>query len=278
MWIQILILAGTLGLWYFLAGSRAQGSTDGAGKSTMAGSFPGQNNTPKGGADENKSRTKKRKKNNKTNAPRAGAESTSVAVASPEQLPLTSEPDNKETADVPDGGISDSSSDEDRAEKDSRQSDEWATVGQQHATVTKKKQSNPIPVHRSAWEQLASDEDLDAETDNKPVGARVLRIGAAARPPSPPRPIRQRPVPPPPLTKKQRQNQRKAERVREQRTQMAELQAARLQQHQYEQFEARSREQWTKAQRAAAKKPWTKASKGIPKAAVEQIEGKLIWD
>ncbi|KAJ1819060.1 hypothetical protein LPJ75_001281, partial [Coemansia sp. RSA 2598] len=177
---------------------------------------------------------------------------------------------------------------EDSAGRAAEQDDEWEAVGQQRVAVARKRQAAPIPVHRSAWEQLASDEDLDAE-ESKPTGARILRIGAPARPPQPsPQRVRYKPPTPPPLTKKQRQNQRKAERVREQRAQAAELQNARLQQHQYEQFEVRSREQWKKAQRAAAKRSWAPASgqkpgtgsaqPAIPKAAAERIEGKLLWD
>ncbi|KAJ2357958.1 hypothetical protein H4S02_012442 [Coemansia sp. RSA 2611] len=83
---------------------------------------------------------------------------------------------------------------------------------------------------------------------------------------------------PEPLTKKQRQNQRKTERQREQRAHNSEVQDHRLRQHQIALADLRSREQWAKAKRTAAKTSLPPRSSKTPNSSASVIEGKLVWD
>ncbi|KAI8325516.1 hypothetical protein GQ54DRAFT_308237, partial [Martensiomyces pterosporus] len=163
-------------------------------------------------------------------------------------------------------------------DSDKQETEEWETVGDLGARP-EKKSSNPIPAQESVWDDLESDEDLGKGPEQAPAAARVLRIGAAARPPpmAPRRPQRPQIVSEP-LTKKQRQNMRKQERKREERAYASQLQGQRLRQHQRTLEDVQFREQWEKAKRQSSKRQPTAPRSSRTNGTASVFNDRLIWD
>ncbi|KAJ2003268.1 hypothetical protein H4R26_003164 [Coemansia thaxteri] len=274
MWNQVILLAGALGLGYYLAtrGPSAQGTEPPSDESaSAAGAFPVQN-TQQPAADSNnsehlssKSKNKKKKDKGKTRT---------LAKQSPP--PHTEEeaallPSAQATTVYPSQPADENG--DDASDNASNEEAEWEAVDSASAARPAKRKSVGIPTHQSAWSGLAAEEDL-----SRPAGpaapARVLRIGAAAQQAAAPR-MRREYTAPEPLTRKQRQNLKKAERQRELRAHNADVQDHRLRQHQVALTDLRSREQWARAKRDAARAPPAKSGST---ATASVIEGKLVWD
>ncbi|KAJ2025385.1 hypothetical protein IWW57_003397 [Coemansia sp. S610] len=299
MWSQLLLIAGAFGLGYYFATrgpSSPRAATvapldgDGDVGATIAGAFPAQSkdsanegsaNNGNGGGLSSK---KKKKNNSKGKAKKSTKQQPLPNVESPELAPESKQPEalqgsthaaDDDTSEHSDAAIAQAYEEEEREEI----ADEWVAVDTMSAARPTKKVPAGIPTHASVWNGLAREEDLSQETVGPPAPARVLRIGAAARPP-PAGPMRMRReyTNPEPLTKKQRQNQRKTERQREQRAHNSEVQDHRLRQHQIALADLRSREQWAKAKRTAAKTSLPPRSSKTPNSSASVIEGKLVWD
>ncbi|KAJ2491401.1 hypothetical protein IWW37_002285 [Coemansia sp. RSA 2050] len=301
MWSQLLLIASAFGLGYYFAtrGSSVprtatvallnNGDDDDDDGATIAGAFPTQskdsisggsangNNGNGGGLSSKKKKNKGKAKKSTKQQPLLNAESPELAPESkqPEARQGNSDVVDDDTSDHSDAAIAQANEDEEREEM----ADEWIAVDSMSAARPTKKAPAGIPIHASVWSSLKREEDLSQETVGPSAPARVLRIGAAARPP-PAGPMRMRReyTSAEPLTKKQRQNQRKTERLREQRAYNSEVQAHRLRQHQIAQTDLRSREQWAKAKRTAAKTSLPPRSSKTLNSSASVIEGKLVWD
>ncbi|KAJ2078590.1 hypothetical protein H4R24_004368 [Coemansia sp. RSA 988] len=154
---------------------------------------------------------------------------------------------------------------------------DWVAVGNRGARP-QATTSAPIPVHDTPWSSMASEVDLDEDQNKRPKAARILRIGAPAKPPPAPMPQRRQYTAPPPLTKKQRQSRKKAERQRQERAEAATIQEQRLHSHRRDLFDMRSREQWERERRKALNGPPKGAPPKQAKGAPSIIDGKLIWN
>ncbi|KAJ1900747.1 hypothetical protein LPJ66_001259 [Kickxella alabastrina] len=284
MWNQVLLLTTAFGLGYIFATRKAQPKAEQpvndnlADKATM-GAFPAQN---KGGAiviDEGGNGKKKSKKKKSKKSPKAApTEQDSTEPLLPAAAVVEDTKGSVVISEMEDNddGDNNSISIETIAHK-ANEVENWESVGQQ-GVPAKRREAKPIPIHQSAWEELARDEDLDAEPEQSASAARVLRIGAAARLPPPPPRARREYVPPAPLTRKQRQNQKKAEIMREERAVAAEIQEQRLKQHQRSLLDVRSREQWSKVKRVEASKLPARPSSKTPNSTASVVDGMLIWD
>ncbi|KAJ2386767.1 hypothetical protein H4S02_003694 [Coemansia sp. RSA 2611] len=285
MWTQLALVAAAFGAGYYVArrGSgekTATPSSDLGEFRSMVGAFPEQTSAESTGHQRDSTGTRtakaKRKKAGKTartsepltaapvvakagemeeTAPEPPIPSVSEAKLEPEQAPESG--DKPKLADV-------------------SETDEWQAIGAAGARP-QKQSSNPIPVHGTAWSAVADDVDLSRDDDQQPSQHRILRIGAPSRPP-PPAPVRREYTGPQPLTKKQRQDRKRAERRREERAQSAAIQDQRLRAHQRQQFDMRSREQWKSEQRKAMRGPPKGAAPSHAQGAPSLIDGKLIWD
>ncbi|KAJ2718889.1 hypothetical protein GGI07_005536 [Coemansia sp. Benny D115] len=305
MWSQAIFLVAAFGVGFYLATltartssapkadrSDAKPESAAAEPQSLAAHGSSVANSTHGGAS---SRKKKKARKGKAAADAADAAPPFVTTASAKPAELASDdvaaPETKKrtaTPPAPAPAPAPALSDEQEllAERETAAEDEWEMVGRHQGAPAVRKRATPIPTHPSAWQQLASDEDLDArDSDQAATPARVLRIGAASKPPPQPVRVRRQYVEPPPPTRKQRQNQKKADRVREAKAEASALQEQRLQQHQRDLFDVRSREQWKKAQLNPPKTPWipsaSASSSKTPKtktAAAADLEGKLIWD
>ncbi|KAJ2337474.1 hypothetical protein GGI00_000223 [Coemansia sp. RSA 2681] len=297
MWIQLLSLAGAFGLGFYFA-TRGAGapktattaplSDDGA---TIVGAFPAQGK-PVDCNDSSEGLSSKKKNNkskNKGKVKRHAKQQALSNLETPDSVQESSLPEAAKALPQEDVGVEgdanddaielDNSSDDARTYEEEAAADEWTAVDSASAARPIRQAPAGIPTHASVWSGLAREEDLGREKES-PTPARVLRIGSPARPPpTGPVRVRQEYTNPEPLTKKQRQNQRKTERLREQRTINTEVQDHRLRQHQIALADLRSREQWTKAKRTAAKTamPPPRSSKA-PSSSASVIEGKLVWD
>ncbi|KAJ1723161.1 hypothetical protein LPJ53_002473 [Coemansia erecta] len=301
MWSQIVLLAAAFGVGYYYASRRSGGQPGGAAagraqQATMAGAFPGQNNggvvasaDERGGKGRGKGRGRK-KKNKGGGAAASPAEQSKepgvqeVEAEVAEEQPLVVEEEPVEPADepaVPEDELM-IPADEPMVSEDEPavSEDEWQAVGSRGASRTQQ-QSTPIPVHRSAWTNL-SDTSSPSHSPTRPAPAAILRISPVTHQPA--RRVQQNTrasLPSSaPLTRKQRQNQRKSERLRDVRSQAAELQEQRLRQHQRDLVDVRSREQWKRAGRLEKTRPWSeqRPSRRVPQAKAAVIDGKLIWD
>ncbi|KAJ2815288.1 hypothetical protein FBU31_006980 [Coemansia sp. 'formosensis'] len=293
---QLLLLAGAFGLGYYFA-TRTSGASKTATTAppdnddiAIAGAFPTQckDSTSKASIDNSEglsSKKKKKKKNTKqqplpnVDEPKpvqANAQPEAVKEVPPQEIPYVAGADDiseHSDAEIP---LVYEEEVEDRKEKTA---DEWTAVNSMSAARPTKKAAAGIPTHASIWNGLTREEDLGREAEGPAAPARVLRIGAAAQPPpAGPMRVRREYANPEPLTKKQKQNQRKTERVREQRAHNSELQEHRLRQHQIALADVRSREQWTKAKRTAARTSLPPKSSKTPNSSASVIEGKLVWD
>ncbi|KAJ2348783.1 hypothetical protein GGF43_004509 [Coemansia sp. RSA 2618] len=295
MWSQLLLLAGAFGLGYYVA-TRGSGKkteslpSESDSQSSMVGAFPEHSSNSKGDIAGGKTAKSKRKKPGKPgqkqepmHSPaqpdmaevkvkaKAVEPSPSAATAyEPKQekepaLQPEAEPEIEKVLDTEPVLAPDS------------QPDEWEAVGTSGVRPAIK-QSNPIPVHKTAWSSVTDNVDLSQNEVQHPPQHRVLRIGARAQPPPPPAPPRREYKGPQPLTKKQKQSRKKAERIREERAQAAAIQEQRLHSHQKDLFELRSRKQWEQEQRKAIHGPPKGKAPSHAKNAPSLIDGKLIWD
>ncbi|KAJ1963347.1 hypothetical protein GGI12_002115 [Dipsacomyces acuminosporus] len=310
MWGQITLVVGAFALGYYFAthasvpkGKEPSEET----KDGMAGAFPEQHGAGndshaeaskpgKHGSKKKKKKSKQRHKQSKeeesTQEPamlpntaskkdtgRNSAGKSEALIRSPDQPKEldNSEPGDDADADSDTDAVADA--DADVSEIDKQTIGVWETVGEVGARP-QKKAANPIPVHGSVWNDLESDEDLSKEPEPAAASARVLRIGAAQRPPPQPQRRSVRPqAANEPLTKKQRQNMRKQQKEREARVYAAQVQEERLRQHQRELVDVRSHEQWAKAKRHAAKKGSSAGpSSSKVNGTASVFNGKLIWD
>ncbi|KAJ1893557.1 hypothetical protein LPJ71_007179 [Coemansia sp. S17] len=304
MWNQLLLLAGAFGLGYYFATrssgapratTTAQPDDDDDDSVAIAGAFPAQCKNSSGGGsangntDNGEGLSSKKKKNKRKG--KAKANTKQQPLLDVEKTKSVQENTQPEVEEAPqgnsNGGVSDTSEHSDaeiarayeEEEEEGEIADEWVAVDSMSAARPTKKASAGIPTHASVWSGLTREEDLGREPEGPAAPARVLRIGAAARPPpTGPMRVRREYTNPEPLTKKQRQNQRKTERLREQRAINSEVQDHRLHQHQIALADVRSREQWTKAKRTAAKTSLPPRSSKTPNGSASVIEGKLVWD
>ncbi|KAJ2742512.1 hypothetical protein GGI20_004423, partial [Coemansia sp. BCRC 34301] len=299
MWSQLFLLAGSFGLGYYFAtrgsGVAKPAPADDDGETAMAGAFPEQHKAAVSGdidcngSSEGLSSKKKNKKiKNKGQAKKLTNQQALSSAEVPESVPERSPPGVAEAPlqeGLPDavdvGGTSNDAENACRhleaaaGAEEEASTDEWTAVDSMSAACPTRQASAGIPTHASVWSGLAHEEDLSREKTNT-APARVLRIGSPSRPP-PTGPVRvhREYTSPEPLTKKQRQNQRRTERMREQRALNTTVQEHRLRQHQIALADLRSREQWAKAKRNAAKTAPPPKSSKTPNSSASVIDGKL---
>ncbi|KAJ2057234.1 hypothetical protein GGI17_005768 [Coemansia sp. S146] len=309
MWNQLVLLASAFGLGYYFATRRfgaprvattVQPDED-DGSVTIAGAFPAQckdsasGGSANGNNDNGEGLSSKKKKNKRKGKAKANTKQQPLPdIEKPKSVQESTQPEAEEapqgnsnvvgsdvsgTSEHSDAEIARAYEEEVGEEEEEEMADEWVAVDSMSAARPTKKASAGIPTHASAWSGLTREEDLSQETEGPAAPARVLRIGAAARPPpTGPMRVRREYTNPEPLTKKQRQNQRKTERLREQRALNSEVQDHRLRQHQIALADLRSREQWTKAKRTTAKTSLPPRSSKTPNSSASVIGGKLVWD
>ncbi|KAJ1944675.1 hypothetical protein GGF37_002080 [Kickxella alabastrina] len=285
MWNQLLLLTTAFGLGYIFATRKAQPKAEKPVNDSLAdkatvGAFSAQNKASTIVIDECGSGKKKsKKKNSRKSAKIAPAEQNSTEPLLPAAALIEDTKDSIVISEVEDndGDDDNNSISIETIGHKANEVEDWESVGQQ-GVPAKRREAKPIPIHQSAWEELARDEDLDAEPEQSASAARVLRIGAATRPLPPPPRARREYVPPAPLTRKQRQNQKKAEIMREERAVVAEIQEQRLKQHQRSLLDVRSREQWSKVKRVEASKLPARSSSKMPNSTASVVDGMLIWD
>ncbi|PIA16337.1 hypothetical protein COEREDRAFT_8465 [Coemansia reversa NRRL 1564] len=315
MWSQTLLLAAAFGLGYYVATrgsdktSRPSESAQTDDRPSMAGTFPKhssigtdaerkQDNRPNTRSRSAKSkRTRKAKVERKQeittqepvtdvlaqerpNEPERVTEPTpfvddTVQKAKPKPIAVDT-PTPPVTAAVTTTTTS-ASSTASSAQVAKPQPADWVAVANRGARP-QNAASTPIPVHDTSWSSMANEVNLDEDQNKRPEAARILRIGAPAKPPSAPMPQRRQYTAPPPLTKKQRQSRKKAERQREERAQAAAVQEQRLHSHRRDLFDLRSHEQWERERRKALNGPPKGAPPKQAKGAPSIIDGKLIWN
>ncbi|KAJ2618088.1 hypothetical protein H4S08_000012 [Coemansia sp. RSA 1365] len=315
MWSQALLLAAAFGLGYYVAtresdkSSRLSESAQTDDRPSMAGTFPehssiGTNAERKQDNRPNtRSRSTKSKRTRKTKVERKQVITTQEPVTDAPAQEKPSEPETRTeptpfvddavqkakpkpiAADTPTPPLTaavttkttSASSISGSVPVAKPQPADWVAVGNRGARPQNTK-STPIPVHDTPWSGMANEVDLDEDQDKRPEAARILRIGAPAKPPSAPMPQRRQYTAPPPLTKKQRQSRKKAERQREERAQAAAVQGQRLHSHRRDLVDLRSREQWERERRNALNGPPKGAPPKQAKGAPSIIDGKLIWN
>ncbi|KAJ2373228.1 hypothetical protein GGI05_007504 [Coemansia sp. RSA 2603] len=254
MWSQVALLSLALatGYYYYV---RRRGA-----EACLAGALGAS-----GGRSKRKKKNKKKAKSGASSLQNAEQNTDEHVKGHVEQqLEQQDAPESEASVSEEEAAITADTFEADTPDPDS--ADQWQAASSR--SIARAQKPSALPVHRTAWSTLR---DTSPE---RAAPASILRIAPAARPSAPPPPPRVTHAAPAPLTRKQRQNQRKSERLRDARAQAAAVQEQRLRNHQRELAERRSLEQWRSAGRLVRPAPRSEQ----PGGRQADIGGKLIWD